>query len=92
MGPVSTILSLPPEPNAGNPVIRFDEAKPPKFDMARTRLTLNSVGLAILRRCLLPSHPLPYRLPIQATEGQLHHSNLSPKHQLQRLHLFRHPP
>merc|ERR1712093_110572 len=50
------------------------------------------VGLTILWRCLLPRHPLPYRLPIQATQGQLHHQNLPPKYQLQRFHLLRHPP
>ena len=64
-------------------------------DMARNSirmLTLTAVRLTILRRRLLLSHPLPYRLPIQAPEGQLHDENLPPQHQLQRFHLFRYSP
>jgi hypothetical protein len=44
----------------------------------------------ILRRRLLPSDPLPDRLPLQAPEGQLHHPHLPPKHQFQRQHLLGH--
>lgn len=47
--------------------------------------------LAILRRCLLPNDPLPYRLSFQAAQGQLHHAHLPPQHQLQRQYLSRHP-
>jgi hypothetical protein len=47
--------------------------------------------LSVPRRRLLPGHSLPYRLPVQATEGELHDSNLPPQHQLQRQHLSRHP-
>ncbi len=46
--------------------------------------------LTIFRRCLLPSDPLPNRLPLQAPEGQLHHPHLPPQYQLQRQHLFGH--
>lgn len=47
--------------------------------------------LPILRRCLLPHHQLPYRLPVQAPQGSLHHPHLSPQHQLERQHLFGYP-
>ncbi|KAL3419719.1 ubiquitin-conjugating enzyme [Phlyctema vagabunda] len=49
-----------------------------------------SFRITILWRGLLSCDPLPYRLSIQATEGQLHYPHLSPKHQLQRKHLSRH--
>ena len=29
-------------------------------------------GLSLLRRCVLPQHPLPDRLPVQAGQAQLH--------------------
>ncbi len=55
------------------------------------RLTACLTGrVPILRRRLLPGDPLPDRLPLQATQGQLHHADLSPQHQLQRQHLPRH--
>lgn len=47
--------------------------------------------LSIHRWCLLPRHPLSHRLPLQAPQGQLHHSHLPPQHQQQRQHLPRHP-
>ena len=46
----------------------------------------------ILGRCLLSSHSFPYRLSVQASQGELHHSHLPPEHQLERQHLLRHPP
>ncbi len=52
-------------------------------------LTETLVGLSILGRSLLPGNPLPHRLPFQASKGQLHHQNLPPKYQLQRLYLLR---
>lgn len=55
------------------------------------QLTLFPERVPLLRRCLLPCHPLPDRLPLQASQGQLHHSHLSPQHQLQRQHLLRYP-
>ena len=36
-------------------------------------------------------HPVPDRLPLQAAQGELHHKVLPPQHQLERLHLSRHP-
>ena len=42
-------------------------------------------------RGLLPHHPLPHRLPLQAPQGRLHHQDLPPQHQLQRVHLSRYP-
>lgn len=72
----------------------------PKMSMRHDILTMHTVPLAsnhhgprrltILRRRLLPRDPLPNRLPIQATEGQLHHSHLPPEHQQQRQHLLGH--
>ncbi len=47
--------------------------------------------VAVPGRSLLPHHPLPHRLPVQAAQGGIHHSHLPPKHQLQRVHLLRHP-
>ena len=48
-----------------------------------------TVRLTILWRCFLPRNPFPYRLPIQAAEGQLHNPHLPPEYQLQRQHLSR---
>jgi hypothetical protein len=62
-------------------------------DCAVVSLASNHHGswrLTIFRRCLLPSDPFPNRLPLQAPEGQLHHSHLPPQHQLKRQHLFGH--
>lgn len=53
-------------------------------------LTCLSERQPVPRRCLFPIHPLPHRLPLQTTEGQLHDSNLSSQHQLQRQHLSGH--
>lgn len=93
MGPVSAFLSLS-LPDSGNAAPQVHEAQTSKHDMiiGTAILTLRKVGFTILGRRLLLSHSLPYRLPIQATEGQLHHPNLPPQHQLQWLHLLRHPP
>lgn len=61
--------------------------------MRRTEADISPVGgIAICWGRLLPHHPLPYRLPLQASQGQLHHQNLPPQHQLQRQHLPRHSP
>lgn len=46
--------------------------------------------LTIPRRRLLSRHTLPHRLPIQASQGQLHYPCLPPEHQQQRQHLSRH--
>lgn len=81
------LISLPVD--AGNP--RSIPVERPRMTRS-PMLTSMVVGLTILWRCLLPCDPLPYRLPLQATKGQLHHSDLSPQHQLQRFHLFRYPP
>lgn len=43
--------------------------------------------LSLRRRSLLPLHQLPYRLPLQATQSQLHDQDLPPEHQLEREHL-----
>jgi hypothetical protein len=51
--------------------------------------TTTTGRLTILGRRILPRNPLPDRLPIQATQGQLHHPHLPPEHQLQRKHLPR---
>lgn len=50
-----------------------------------------SWGLSLRRRFVLLEHPLPSRLPIQATKSLLRHQNLPPKHQLPRVYLPRHP-
>lgn len=43
--------------------------------------------VAVRGRRLFPRHSLPYRLSLQAAQGQLHNSHLPSKHQLQRQHL-----
>lgn len=49
------------------------------------------LGRVALRwRCLLSYHSFPYRLPIQAAEGELHHEDLPPEHQLKWQYLPRH--
>mmetsp|Transcript_11377 Transcript_11377/g.32657 ORF Transcript_11377/g.32657 Transcript_11377/m.32657 type:complete len:233 (+) Transcript_11377:50-748(+) len=45
----------------------------------------------VRRRCFLLGHPLPSRLPVQATESTLHNPHLPLQHQLQRRNLPRHP-
>lgn len=90
MGPVSAILSFLPMPDL--PLSEPIRLRGLAGSLAWTGLTVAIVGFAIRRRCLLPRHPLPYRLPIQASQGQLHHPHLPPQHQLQRLHLLRHSP
>ena len=58
----------------------------------RTEADISVVGgIAICRGRFLPHHPLPYRLPLQAPQGQLHDQDLSPQHQLERKHLLGHP-
>lgn len=47
-------------------------------------------GVAVCRRCLLPDHSFPHRLPLQATQGQLYNQNLPPQYQQQWQHLPRH--
>ena len=62
-----------------------------------TKTWLNSRPLILLPgrfsvpgRRLFPFHPLSHRLPIQASQGQLHHPHLPPEYQLQRLNLLGH--
>jgi Ubiquitin-conjugating enzyme len=43
--------------------------------------------LAIRWRSVLPHHYIPDGLPIQATQSQFHHEDLSPQYQLEWLHL-----
>ena len=57
-------------------------ARPPSTTLPKTNVAAER--LTILWRCILPSDPLPYRLPLQAAKGQLHHPHLPPEHQLQR--------
>ncbi len=45
--------------------------------------------LPLRRRRLLPRHPLPCRLPLQASKGTLHNPHLPLQHQLQWRHLLR---
>ena len=47
-------------------------------------------GQSLPGRGLLPHHPLPHRLPLQAAQGRIHHPHLPPQHQLQRVNLPRH--
>ena len=46
--------------------------------------------ISICRRCFFPSDTLPYRLSIQATKSQLHHTHLPSKYQFERKHMSRH--
>lgn len=59
-----------------------------------TRVTLlpRSLGrLTIRGRRVLPIDHVPHRLPLQATQGQLHNEDLPPQHQRERLDLSRYP-
>merc|ERR1711939_622026 len=49
-----------------------------------------SLALSVRRRCFLPLHHFPKRLPVQAAQGPVHHQVLPPQHQLERIHLPRH--
>jgi hypothetical protein len=97
MGPVSVTLSnlnlhLHRTSTAAEQLSQGSTAEMPRSKNKHLMLIIVKGRLTILWRSIFPSHPLPYRLPIQATEGQLHHPNLPPKYQLERFHLFRYSP
>jgi hypothetical protein len=48
-------------------------------------------GLVLRGRPLLPEHPLPVGLPVQAAASAVHDEDLPPEHQRQRRHLPGHP-
>ena len=62
------------------------------FVLTHPRLSsMITESLLCCRRCFLPEHPLPHRLPLQAAQVRVHHSHLPPQHQQQRRHLPGHP-
>jgi hypothetical protein len=91
MGPVSHLLclnarSLPPIYNS-----HFGLWVVCKVDNI-IRMVTDSTHLGrepLCQRRVLLGHSFPYRLPIQTAKGQLHHSNLSSKHQLERQYMLR---
>eukprot|EP00166_Cyanidium_caldarium_P002626 ctg_2557.g375 len=48
--------------------------------------------LALLRRGVLSQHPLPHRLPVQAAQGAVHHQDLPPEYQFERIDMPGYPP
>lgn len=93
MGPVSLCFPTEPLPALMDSHHIEDseiDSSPELGGMEERILIKSQIGRqSVLWRCLLPCHPLPYRLSVQASKGELHHSYLSPEHQLQREYLFR---